>query len=399
MSKTNPSLHPETRTVLAGRDPQAYGGTVNPPVYRASTILSHTVAELKERGQARVDDRQLMFYGRKGTPTSWALENAVADLEGGHRSMAFPSGLAAIAAALTAFLKAGDHLLMTDSTYGPTREFCEGFLKRYGVTTTYYDPQINASDLKALIQPNTAVLFTESPGSQTFEVQDIPALAEVAHAHGLKVLMDNTWGTPLYFRSFEHGVDVSIHAGTKYIVGHSDAMLGLVVTTEETWGALRETAWQWGQCAGPDDLYLGQRGLRTMAVRLKQHQLNATAVAEWLQEQPQVKQVLYPALPGAPGHDLWKRDFLGASGLFGVELHPASESAVTALLDDMELFHMGYSWGGYESLILATNPRSMRTASPWVFNGPLLRLHIGLENPADLIADLQAGLQRLQRAE
>ncbi len=399
MSQTNPSLHPETRTVLAGRDPKAYGGTVNPPVYRASTILSHTVAELKERGQAKAEDRQLMFYGRKGTPTSWALENAVADLEGGYRSMAFPSGLAAIAAALTAFLKAGDHLLMTDSTYGPTRELCDGFLQRFGVTTTYYDPQISAADLKALIQPNTTVLFTESPGSQTFEVQDIPALAEVAHAHGLKVLMDNTWGTPLYFRSFEHGVDVSIHAGTKYIVGHSDAMLGLVVTTEETWGTLRETAWQWGQCAGPDDLYLGQRGLRTMAVRLKQHQANATAVAEWLQAQPAVKQVLYPALPGAPGHELWKRDFLGASGLFGVELHPVAEQAVPALLDHMELFHMGFSWGGYESLILATHPRSMRTASPWVFEGPLLRLHIGLENPEDLIADLQAGLKRLQHAE
>lgn len=313
--------------------------------------------------------------------------------------MAFPSGLAAIAAALTAFLKAGDHLLMTDSTYGPTRELCDGFLQRFGVTTTYYDPQISAADLKALIQPNTTVLFTESPGSQTFEVQDIPALAEVAHAHGLKVLMDNTWGTPLYFRSFEHGVDVSIHAGTKYIVGHSDAMLGLVVTTEETWGTLRETAWQWGQCAGPDDLYLGQRGLRTMAVRLKQHQANATAVAEWLQAQPAVKQVLYPALPGAPGHELWKRDFLGASGLFGVELHPVAEQAVPALLDHMELFHMGFSWGGYESLILATHPRSMRTASPWVFEGPLLRLHIGLENPEDLIADLQAGLKRLQHAE
>jgi cystathionine beta-lyase len=394
----DPALHPDTQVVVAGRDPQAYGGTVNPPVYHASTILSHTVEELEQRGRWKNEDAQEMFYGRKGTPTSWALENAVAALEGGYRSMAFSSGLAAIAGALTAFLKAGDHLLMTDSAYGPTREFCDGFLRRFGVETTYYDPLIG-SGIRNLLRPNTTVVFTETPGSQTFEVQDIPAIAEATHRHGARLLLDNTWATPLLFRSFVHGVDVSIHAGTKYIVGHSDAMLGLVVTNEECWGPLRQNGWEWGQCSGPDDLYLAQRGLRTMAVRLRQHEQNALEVARWLQQRPEVRQVLYPALPQDPGHALWKRDFLGASGLFGVELNPVSDSAVRAMLNGMKLFHMGFSWGGYESLVIPTNPRKMRTASPWRFEGPLLRLHIGLEHPADLMADLEAGFVRLKSAQ
>ena len=338
-----------------------------------------------------------MAYGRRGTPTSWALENAVAELEGGYRTLAYPSGLAAIAGTLFAFLKSGDHLLMTDSVYAPTRRFCNQTLKRFGVETNYYDPQIG-SGIQELLRPNTTVVFTESPGSHTFEVQDIPAIAEVSHTHGAKVLMDNTWASPLFFKPFAHGVDVSIQAGTKYIVGHSDAMLGTATATRECWPTLSETTWDMGQCAGPDDLYLAQRGFRTLSVRLQQHYRNGLEIGEWLRSRPEVRQVLHPALPDTPGYALWKRDFLGASGLFGIELEPCSENAIAAMLDGMQIFHMGYSWGGYESLIVPTNVRSIRTATPWNFEGPLVRLHVGLESVSDLKDDLAEGFQRLRGA-
>ncbi len=389
------SLREDTRIILSGRDPHRYGGMVNPPVYHVSTVLAETVAQLNSRDHLEESGEQEMAYGRKGTPTSWALENAVAELEGGHRCLAFSSGLGAVTGALFAFLKAGDHLLMTDSVYAPTRKFCNSVLKHFGVETTYYDPLIGA-DISSLLRPNTSVVFTESPGSHTFEVQDIPAIAEAAHAQGAKVLMDNTWASPLFFKPFEHGVDVSIQAGTKYIVGHADAMLGTVTTCKDAWPALRDCTGHLGQCAGPDDLYLAQRGFRTLAVRLRQHQSSALAIAEWLQNRPEVRQVLYPALPDAPGHKIWKRDFLGASGLFGFELKPFTEEAVVSMLDGMRLFGLGYSWGGYESLLIPANVRKIRSAVPWRFEGPLLRAHIGLEDVDDLKDDLKDGLKRLR---
>ena len=389
------SLREDTRIILSGRDPHRYGGMVNPPVFHVSTVLAETVEQLNLRDHLEESGEQEMVYGCTGTPTSWALENAVAELEGGHRCLAYSSGLAAVCGALFAYLKAGDHLLMTDSVYAPTRKFCNKVLKRFGVETTYYDPLIGA-DIRSLLRPNTTVVFTESPGSHTFEVQDIPAIAEVAHAHGAKVLMDNTWASPLFFKPFEHGVDVSIQAGTKYICGHADAMLGTVSTTKESWPELRDCTRHLGQCAGPDDLYLAQRGFRTLAVRLRQHQASALAIAEWLQNRNEVRQVLFPALPDAPGHEIWKRDFLGASGLFGIELKPYADEAVEEMLDGMRLFGLGYSWGGYESLLIPANVQKIRSAVPWRFDGPLLRIHIGLEDVDDLKDDLKDGFQRLR---
>ncbi len=397
MSKNSdyPVFKDGTKVVVSGRDPQRFGGMVNPPVYHVSTVLAETYEQLKSRDHAEESGKQEMTYGRRGTPTSWALENAVAELEGGYRSLTFPSGLSAVSGALITFLKAGDHLLMTDSVYAPTRVFCNNILKRFGVETTYYDPLIGEG-IESLLRPNTSVIYTESPGSHTFEVQDIPAISNISHAHGVKILMDNTWASPLFFKPFEHGVDISIQAATKYIVGYSDVMLGTVTATKEAWPELRDCIGNMGQCAGPDDLYLAQRGFRSIAVRLNQHQANAMLIAEWLQSRPEVRQVLYPALPGAPGHDIWKRDFHGASGLFAFELQPFSEKAIEAMLDGMRLFGMGYSWGGYESLLIPANVRKIRTAVPWRFEGPLLRIHIGLEDVEDLKDDLKHGLERLQ---
>ncbi|MBC8259962.1 MAG: cystathionine beta-lyase [SAR324 cluster bacterium] len=388
-------LREDTKVVVSGRDSKSFGGMVNPPVYHGSTVLAESVAEYNTRHDSRLNDEQVMVYGTMGNPTGWALENAIAELEGGYNCATYSSGLAAIAVALMAFLKSGDHLLMTDSTYAPTRRFCDSVLKRFGVETTYYDPLIGA-EIKSLLRPNTAVVFTESPGSHTFEVQDIPSIAEVAHQHGAIVQMDNTWASPLYFKPFEHGVDISIQAVTKYIVGHSDVLLGSVTTTKEHWKTLRDCTWHFGQCVAPDDLYLAQRGLRTMAVRLRQHHKSSLKIAEWLSNRAEVRQVLYPALPGAPGHEIWKRDFLGASGLFGVELKPFSQKAVEKMIDEMRLFGIGSSWGGYESLMLPSNVRDIRTASPWRFEGPLLRLHIGLEDVDDLKDDLKDGLERIR---
>jgi len=380
----------DTKLVTAGRNPEKQLGAVNTPVYHASTILFPSVAALQDAWQGKGD---WLLYGRRGTPTTFGLQEALAELEGGYECRLAPSGLAAITTALLAYLEAGDHLLMVDSVYGPTRSLCDGMLKRLGVETTYYDPLVG-SGISALMQPNTKVVFTESPGSVTFEVQDIPAIASAAHAGGALCIMDNTWATPLYFKPFSHGVDVSVHAGTKYIVGHSDAMLGTITTTEAAWPRLKEAHDLLGQCAGPDDVYLGQRGLRTMGVRLRQQQETGLSIARWLGDRPEVERVLHPALPNDPGHALWKRDFTGASGLFGAVLKPCSQDAVTALVDHLEFYGLGYSWGGYESLIMFYDPTKMRTATTWDALGPTIRIHAGLEDPDDLIADLERGFER-----
>lgn len=383
----------DTILVTAGRHPEDNHGVVNPPVYRASTILYPNVEALEAPRELRG-----VYYGRGGVPTTFDLEDAVATLEGGHGAVLSSSGKTVICQALTAFLEAGDHLLMVDTTYGPTRQFCDRVLTRFGVETTYYDPLIGAG-IEALIQPNTKIVYTESPGSHTFEVQDVPAIADVARKHGAVVMMDNTWASPLYFKAFEHGVDVSLHAATKYIGGHSDLMMGIAVAAEPVYEQLRKGMQDQGNYASPDDCYLAQRGLRTMSVRLERHHRNAVLLAEWLQGRPEVDRVLHPALPDDPGHALWQRDFKGASGLFGVVLNACSKNAVSAMLNGLSLFGMGYSWGGYESLIIPTHPERNRTATHWHTEGPCLRIHAGLEDPDDLIADLTAGFERLRQAD
>lgn len=377
-------LKPATRIATAAREFTEHG-MVNPAVYRASTITFPSVASLKANDQPYT-------YGRRGTPTSRAIESAIAELEGGYACKVAPSGVTAIVSVLLTFLKAGDHLLMVDSAYGNTRELCDGLLAGLGIETTYYDPLIGPG-LAKLFRPNTRVLYLESPGSQTFEVQDVPLLSAIAHQHDAVVVLDNTWSGGHYFKAFTHGVDVSIQAATKYIVGHSDAMFGSVVCNEATWKRFKHAYELLGLFAGPDDMYLALRGLRTLDLRLERHFKNALQVAEWLRQRPEVETVLYPALSNAPGHEIWKRDFTGASGLFSMILKPKPEKALAAMLDNMELFSMGYSWGGFESLMIPFKP--VRTATAWAPAGQALRLHIGLEDPVDLIADLAAGFERL----
>jgi len=390
------SRRPATILAHAGRHPRENHGMVNPPVYHTSTVLWPTVAAM-DAAHAGFE-HGVYSYGRVGTPTSEAFEDAVTALEGGYGTVAVSSGLAAVNVALTAFVKAGDHVLVTDSAYGPTRRYADTVLARFGVEVEYYDPLAGAG-IEALLRGNTRLVYLESPGSLTFEVQDVPAIAAAARARGVLTVLDNTWATPLGFDAFGHGVDVTVHAATKYMVGHSDAMMGIVGAREKSvWLKLKSFAVTSGHCAGPDDLYLAQRGLRTMGVRLRQHQENALEIARWLQARPEVARVLYPALPQDPGHALWRRDFTGASGLFAIVLQPASGGQVAAMLDGMELFQMGASWGGYESLILPTHPEKIRSATTWQAEGPGVRLHVGLEDPADLIADLEAGLDRLRAA-
>src|SRR6266487_3633204 len=386
----------DTLLTHLGRNPEAQHGAINPPVYHASTILSKNIAEWENRPDPRTHFG-VVRYGLSGTPTTFALEELLAKIEGGYRAAIVCSGLAAITAPLQGLLSQGDHLLMVDSAYGPARNFCNRVLTRMGVETTYYDPLIG-EEIARLMRPNTRVVYVESPGSLTFEVQDVPAIAAAAHEAGAKVLMDNTWASPYLFRSFEHGVDVSIHAATKYIVGHSDVMLGAVITTEEMYLPVRTMAADLGHCAGPDDAYFALRGMRTLSVRLERHQKNALEVARWLQTRTEVSRVLYPALEDAPGHAMWKRDFLGASGLFGVVLKPAPKAAVYAMIDSLDLFGIGASWGGFESLIQPAYPERARTATRWQAEGPLVRIHIGLEDPQDLIADLAQGLDKLRAA-
>ncbi|MBP2294720.1 cystathionine beta-lyase [Azospirillum rugosum] len=379
----------------AGRDPRGNHGIVNPPVYHCSTVLFPTLAELEASDRTPFEG---VHYGRMGTPTSYAFEEAVAELEGAFKSVSVGSGLNAIATALLAFTKAGDHVLITDSVYGPTRRFANDSLAAYGVEVEFYDPTIGEG-IARLLKPNTSVVFLESPGSLTFEVQDVPAIAAAAKAVGATVIIDNTWATPLLFQPLRHGVDVSIHSATKYMVGHADAMLGVISCADEAhWLAVKKAATRTGACAGPDDLFLGLRGLRTLSVRLKQHEANALALAKWLSDRPEVTRVLHPAYPDCPGHALWKRDIGGSSGLFSVVMKPVPKVALAAMLDHMELFGMGYSWGGFESLILPVRPGAIRTATRWDDPGIVLRLHAGLEAADDLIRDLDAAFVRLNAA-
>ena len=384
-----------TRLSHAGRAGTRIHGFVNPPVVRGSTVLYPSCADRKTLGAKRLE--QALIYGVLGNPTHHALEDVVAEIEGGTRCQIVSSGLAAVTTPLLAYLGAGDHLLVPDSAYGPARGFCDGMLARMGVSTTYYAPDIGGDGLQALMRPNTKVVYTESPGSHTFEVQDIPALAAVAHAHGAKVLMDNTWGIH-FFQPFRHGVDVSIQALTKYVVGHSDVLLGSVTTAaDDDWERVRMAALALGQYASPDDCWLALRGVRTMGVRLRQQMQAGIEVAEWFAARPEVAQVLHPALPGAPGHDLWKRDFTGACSLFGVVFQPEySVEATHAMIDSLELFGIGASWGGYESLALPTTGYVTRTAGSGAFAGPVARFHIGLEDVADLTADLDRGMAVLR---
>ncbi|AVG41166.1 cystathionine beta-lyase [Achromobacter insolitus] len=384
----------DTQLVTVGRHPERFGGLVNTPICRASTILAGSMAEWEEMKRARAaEEPGATTYGRYGTATTHAFEEAIAALEGGHRSLAFSSGLAAIVTTLTALLSAGDHVLVTYSAYSPTRSFLDHVLSRLGVEVEVYDPGCG-KNIDSVMRSNTRVVYVESPGSETLEIQDIPAITAVAHAHGAFVVMDNTWATPLFFKPFEHGVDVSIHAATKYIVGHSDAMLGVVTCNEATWAQIKKTTQYMGQTAGPDDIYLALRGLRTMGVRLQRHWASGLRVAQWLEQQAEVEAVVHPALPSHPGHALWKRDFRGASGLFTVVLRASEDESVAAFVDALQHFGIGVSWGGYESLAIPFTPGKHHGAR-WPYTGKAVRLHVGLEDPEDLIADLNRGLAAL----
>ena len=382
----------DTLLTHVGRDPARYDGMVNTPVYRTSTVIHRDLASYERRPP---EGEKIVRYGRYGTPTTFALEDAVARMEGGFRAAAVPSGLAGITSAICAFVKAGDHLLVSDSVYAPTRAFCERQLRGQGVEVEYYDPLIG-SRISDLLKPNTRAVFCETPGSLTFEMQDIPAIAQAAHAAGAVVLADTTWGTPYFFRSFNHGVDVSIHAATKYISGHSDVMLGLVVTNERAWLPVWRTIAQYGFIGSPDDCYLALRGFRTIGVRMKQQMASALRIASWLQSRDEVMKVIYPALESDPGHAIWKRDFEGAASLFAFVLKPVNAAALAAFVDSLELFGIGSSWGGYESLVTVVHADAHRTVKRWEPGGPALRLHIGLEDPDDLIADLTRGFTALR---
>ncbi|HEY0130073.1 MAG TPA: cystathionine beta-lyase [Allosphingosinicella sp.] len=379
---------PDTKLVHGGRREEWRGRTVNPPVHRASTILFDTVAEMRAAAPAFGE----YYYGLHGTPTHWALSEALTELEpGAAGTMLYPNGLAAVTAALLSVLSAGDELLMTDSVYGPTRRFCDVFLKRYGVATRYYDPLVGAG-IADLIGERTKAVFLESPGSLTMEVQDVPAICAAAKAKGVATLLDNTWATPLFFPALAAGVDLTILAGTKYVGGHADVMLGSVTAGARWYPKLERTSWDLGQSVSPDDAWLCSRGLRTMGVRLRRHEASALRVARWLKEQPQVAAVLHPALPDCPGHEEWTRDFRGSSGLFTFVLNGGDEAERTRFVEALDLFGLGYSWGGYESLAVPVDPERLRTVTRWRAEGPLVRLHIGLEDPDDLIEDLAAAL-------
>jgi cystathionine beta-lyase len=382
---------PATEVTQLGREPDRHMGAVNTPVFRASTILFDSVADVDA---AMSGSYPGVTYGLHGMPTVTDLQSAWAALEGGYAALAVPSGLAAITLALLATTQAGDHVLVTDSVYGPTRRFCENHLRRLGIDVTYYDPLLGAG-IDRLMRDSTRVVYCESPGSLSFDVQDIPAIADVAHQKGALVMLDNTWATPLGFPAFARGVDVSVHAGTKYLGGHADVLIGLISCTEPVYSRMHRLWTDMGVTASVDDCFLALRGLRTLAVRLKRHTESAFAIARWLQARNEVAEVIFPALPGARGHPLWQRDFTGACGLFAVVLKPVSKARIDAMLDGMRLFSMGFSWGGYESLILPVEPRRLRSVSRWEAQGPCLRLHIGLEDVDDLIADLDAGFARL----
>ena len=388
---TRAKLKTRTRLVHAGRDPFEQHGFINTPVYRGSTVLAPDY-------QTLIGQREMRYtYGTKGTPTTEALELAWSEIAGAAGTVLAPSGLAAISLALMTTVRSGGHLLVTDSAYRPTRLLCNKLLQRLGVETTYFDPTIGAA-IEGLLRPNTNAVVVEAPGSQSFEMQDVPAIATAAHAHGACVIMDNTWATPLFFPPHERGVDLAVEAGTKYLSGHSDLLLGLVSASPAWWPRLRETFDLLAMCAGPEDVFLALRGLRTMELRLREAERQGIAMAQWLAQRPEVRDVLHPALPTHPGHAIWKRDFLGASGLFSIILHPVPEQAVAAFFDALQLFGMGYSWGGYESLIVPFDCGPYRTATRWAPGGPALRLQIGLEDLDDLQNDLVCGFDAMRAA-
>lgn len=375
---------PDTRIVRGGRRREWQSRLVNPPVHRASTILFDSVAELR----AAKPGLGSHYYGLHGTPTQWALSQALSELEAGAAgTMLYPTGLAAVTTALLTVLEAGDEVLMVDSVYGPTRRFCDRILPRYGMSARYYDP-LAGGGIDALIGEKTRAIFMESPGSLTFEVQDVPAICAAAKARGLATLLDNTWATPLLFPAMAAGVDLSIIAGSKYVSGHSDLMLGAVTANADWFDALEHTTFDLGHAAAPDDCWLAARGLRTLGVRLARHEENGLKIARWLAERPEVGEILHPAFPDCPGHDIWARDFKGASGLFTFALRGGGEAERARFIDSLELFAIGFSWGGYESLVTPADPRPLRSAAARKYSGPLVRLHVGLEDPDDLIADL-----------
>lgn len=386
-------MHTDTKLATLSLAPESDMGVVNVPVHRASTILFKTLEDFEKADRG---EWPLPSYGRYGTPSTLAFEEAIAALEGADYAIAHASGMAAIASSLTAFARTGDHVLMVDTAYGPNRRFCEGELKKYGVQVTYYDPTIGA-DIAALMQPNTRVVYLESPGSLTFEVQDIEAIADVAHNAGAIVISDNTWASPLHFRPFEHGIDISMHSATKYISGHSDLVMGVLSCKETHYKQLLKTCRNLGASPSADDCYLALRGLRTMGIRM-QHQLhNALKVAVWLKARPEVEAVFYPPLEGDAGHALWKKYYTGGASLFSIALKPCSHAALSSFINGLRYFGLGYSWGGFESLLITFDPARVRTASTWAYKGPCLRFHIGLEHVDDIIADLSAGFDRLNR--
>ncbi|MGY3490243.1 cystathionine beta-lyase [Bradyrhizobium sp. USDA 4011] len=381
-----------TRLVTAGRDTKAQKGFVNPPVFHGSTVLYPTAEDLHAH-------RAEFTYGRHGSPTTRALQDVLMALEGPQCAGVglAPSGLAAISTTLLAVLKAGDHLLVCDNAYRPTRNFCDNMLKRYGIETSYFDPLIGAG-IETLFKPNTRAVLVEAPGSQSFEMPDVRAISAVAHARGALMIDDNTWATALYHRSLEQGVDISMQAGTKYIGGHSDIMFGTISANARAWPLVQEAIRLLGVCAGPDDVYLALRGVRTLSVRLAQHHRSGLEIARWLAARPEVARVLHPGLETDPGHAIWKRDFTGASGLFSIVLKPVPQTAVDAMLNALTLFGMGFSWGGFESLAIPFDCSDYRSATKWSPGGPTLRLHIGLENLDDLKADLDRGFAALKAA-
>jgi cystathionine beta-lyase len=376
----------DTKLIEAGRTPSLHAGAVNTPVYRVSTVLFPDLETMRTEGQPYT-------YGRRGQPTTRALEEALCGLEGGARTVLTPSGLSACTLAILTACGAGDHILVTDSVYGPTRVFCQKLGKRYGISTTYFDPLIGAG-IRDQFRPETKAVFLESPGSLTFEVQDVPAIAGIAHKHGVSVILDNTWATPLHFDAIGHGVDLSVQAVTKYIGGHSDILMGAITANAALKDRLVETHGTLGHCSSGDEAYLALRGLRTLGVRLRRHQESATEIAAWLKTRPEAARVIYPVLHDDPGHALWRRDFTGACGLFSIVLKPCPDAAITAMVDGLEHFGLGYSWGGFESLVV---PAHIHRSFPPALEGPMLRLHIGLEDVEDLKADLASGLERLRR--
>lgn len=383
----------DTKNIIAGKNKNLGKGFVNNPIFKGSTVLFKTVEELQSKIKKK--NTNVLFYGRFGTPSTFEFEDAIAEIDDAYSAVATASGTAAIVAALLAVLKTGDHILMTDSAYGVSRNLSKKLLKNMGINTTFYKPNIG-KEINKLIKKNTKLIFMESPGSLTFEIQNIPMLVEIAKKNNLITIVDNTWATSIFFKPITYGVDICIQSATKYIVGHSDAMLGVITTNRKYSKCVRESAHNLGSCPGPDDIYLGTRGLKTLNLRLKKHEENAHIIIDWLYKQKEVDKILYPALEKDPGYKIWKRDFKGASGLFSITLKNTNKNLVYKMLNNLQLFNMGFSWGGYESLILPINPEKIRETYKWNNKGMTLRIHTGLENPHDLISDLKDNFKILK---